>query len=270
MKQKQYIILVCLLLVVAKTVCGQAVQQEIKNDRLVMDKKLLHSDSTAIILTFGQSNSANHGQGSYNCHNQVMNYFNGDLYQAKEPLLGASGNGCSVWTRLADLLIDHQHYKNVIIIPIGIGSSTVECWSEGNCNKKLQEALEYIRNDSIRVTHIVWHQGESDNIENTPKETYKKKLAEVLKQIRAFRITAPLYVCTATYHPSITQKWNGIDTAIQNAQKEFIFENEGVLPGPNTDLIDLAADRYDGVHFSERGLDKFAKELYKCIAIKKE
>ena len=265
MKQKYFIIFISILLAIANTVCGQAVQREFKYERRMMDKKLLYSDSTAVILAFGQSNSANHGQGSYECHNQVFNYFNGDLYQAKEPLLGASGNGCSVWTRLADLLIDQQRYKKIIIIPIGIGSSTVECWSEGNCNKKLQKALQFIKNDSIRVTHIVWHQGESDNIENTPKEIYKKKLAEVLRQIRAFSITAPIYVCTATYHPSITQKWNGIDTAIQRAQQEFILENDGVLAGPNTDLIDLAADRYDGVHFSERGLDKFARELFNCI-----
>jgi hypothetical protein len=166
MKQKHFVILICILFAIAKTISGQTVQKESKYDRLMMDKKLLHSDSTSIILTFGQSNSANHGQGSYECHNQVLKYFNGDLYQAKEPLLGASGNGCSVWTRFSDLLIDGGLYKRVIIIPIGIGSSTC-------------------------------------------------------------------------------------------AQKEFIFENKEVLPGPNTDLIDLATDRYDGVHFSERGLDKF-------------
>jgi len=237
----------------------------------IVSKQVLYADSTAVIFTLGQSNSANHGQGTYQCRNkQIFNYCNGFVFQAQEPLIGASGNGCNVWTRLADLLIDHQLYKKVIIIPIGIGSSAVECWSEGNCNKKLQEALQFIKNDSIRVTHIVWHQGESDNIENTPKEIYKNRLAEVLTQIRTSSITAPFYVCTATYHPSITQKWNGIDTAIQSAQKEFVSENEGVLAGPNTDLIDLAADRYDGVHFSERGLDKFARELYKCIVINKE
>jgi lysophospholipase L1-like esterase len=241
-------------------------QVVVNEKNIIVGKQVLYADSTAIILTLGQSNSANHGQGTYQCRNkQIYSYFNGVVYKAQEPLIGASGNGCGVWTRLADLLIDHRLYNKVIIIPIGIGSSTVQCWSEGNCNKKLQDALQFIKSDSIRVTHIVWHQGESDNIENTSKDIYKNRLAEVLKQIRSFGITAPFYVCTATYHPSITQKWNGIDTAIQSAQKEFVLENKGVLHGPNTDLIDLAADRYDGVHFSERGLDKFARELLKCF-----
>ena len=237
----------------------------------IASKMVLYADSTAVILTLGQSNSANHGQGTYQCRNkQIFNYCNGVVYQAQEPLIGASGNGCSVWTRLADLLIDHQRFKKVIIIPIGIGSSTVECWSEGNCNKKLQEALQFIKKDSIRVTHIIWHQGESDNIENTPKESYTSQLEKILAQIRGYRIMADFYVCVASYHPSITQKYNGIDTAIQNAQIEFVKTHPGTKQGPNTDLLDLAADRFDGVHFSERGLNKFAKELYKCIAEKKE
>jgi hypothetical protein len=270
MKQKYFIIFICTFLVTANIVCGQAVQREYKYDRLVIDKKLLHSDSTAIILTLGQSNSANHGQGSYECHNEVLNYFNGDLYQAKEPLLGASGNGCSVWTRFSDLLIDGGLYKRVIIIPIGIGSSTIHCWANGDCNKKLQVTLQLLVNDSINITHIVWHQGESDNIENTSKEDYMARLDQILEQIRAFQIAAPFFVCAATYHPSITKKHNGIDPLIQSAQTEFVKRNQNVYAGPNTDLIDLAADRFDGVHFSERGLDKFAKELYNCIAIKKE
>jgi len=270
MKQKLYVILICILFTIAKTVSGQTVQKEYKYDRLVMDKKLLQIDSTAVILTFGQSNSANHGQGSYKCHNQVLNYFNGDLYQAQEPLLGASGNGCSVWTRFSDLLIDGGLFKRVIIIPIGIGSSTIDCWANGDCNNTLQVALQLIVKDSIKITHIFWHQGESDNIENTSKEDYIACLGQILEQIRAFQIAAPFFVCTATYHPSITKKHNGIDPLIQSAQTEFVKMNQNVYAGPNTDLIDLAADRFDGVHFSERGLDKFAKELYNCIAIKKE
>jgi len=270
MKQKHFVILICILFAIAKTISGQTVQKESKYDRLMMNKKLLHSDSTAIILTFGQSNSANHGQGSYECHNQVFNYFNGDLYQAQEPLLGASGNGCSVWTRFADLLIDGGLFKRVIIIPIGIGSSTIDCWANGDCNNKLQVALQLIVKDSIKITHIFWHQGESDNIENTSKESYTSQLEKILAQIRGYRIITDFYVCVASYHPSITKKYNGIDTTIQKAQIEFVKTHQGTKQGPNTDLLDLTADRFDGVHFSERGLDKFAKELYKCVAVKKE
>src|SRR4051812_1788685 len=76
-----------------------------QRNRLVVDKKILRSDSIGVILTLGQSNASNFGQGKYECHNKVFNYFDGNVYKAKEPLLGADGVNCSVWTRLADMLI---------------------------------------------------------------------------------------------------------------------------------------------------------------------
>ncbi len=245
------------------------IQKEMINkrrDSLLVDKKLLYSDSTAIILTLGQSNSANYGQGTYECHNQVFNYFKGNLYKAKDPLLGASGPRCSVWTRLADMLIDSGFYNKVIIIPIGIGGVSVDCWANLYCNKTLQETLQLIEKDSIKITHVIWHQGETDNILNTPKEVYKSNLKKVLAQIREYGISSNFYVCVASYHYEMIDKNNGIDTIIQNAQIEFCKENAGTKLGPNTDIINnLASDRNDGVHFSKRGLDKFAVELFNKI-----
>lgn len=240
-------------------------ETEIKlQDRIPANEDILYAGNTAIIFTFGQSNSACHGQGSYSCRNQVYEYFDGNLYPAKEPLIGATGlDGCSVWTRMADMLIDSGFYKQVVLIPAGIGGTTVECWSEGECNKKLTETLSWISKDRIKVTHIIWHQGESDNLENTSKEVYKSRLKKILTQIRNAGQSADFWVCTASYHPAVIGiKDNGIDTIIQQAQMEFVNENPGTRPGANTDEIMLAFDRYDGVHFSRVGLDKFAKEMF--------
>lgn len=237
----------------------------IERDSLRVNKNILYSDSTGIILAFGQSNSANYGQGAYECRNNVYNYFDGNLYKAKEPLIGADGNGCSVWTRLADMLIDSGFYKNVVLISIGIGSTTVDCWANGMCNDRLAETLDQIQNDSFKITHVIWHQGESDNIENTTKDAYKANLSRILLQIREHGIMANFYVCVASYHPDVVDKSNGIDTCIQNAQIEFVNENAGAKLGVNTDSINQPSDRWDGVHFSKIGLDKFAKGLYEKI-----
>ncbi len=195
-----------------------------KRDSLLVDKKILYSDSTAIIFTFGQSNAANYGQGFYTCHNPVFNYFQGKVYKAREPLLGASGPGCSVWTRLADMLIDNGLYNKVILIPIGIDGSPIECWVNGVCNKYLSETLSQIEKDSIRVTHVIWHQGESDAVANTPKEVYKTKLKKILEQVRAHKINAAFYVCIASYQPSNIYKPDRVDSLIQHAQMEFVNE----------------------------------------------
>lgn len=236
-----------------------------KRDSLLVEKKILYSDSTAIIFILGQSNAANYGQGLYTCRNQIFNYFDGQLYKAKEPLIGSTGPGCSVWTRLADMLIDSGLYDKVILIPIAIEGSSIDCWVNGVCNKTLQKTLAQIEKDSIRVTHVIWHQGETDAVENTPKHIYKEKLKKILLQLRKHKITSSFYVCIASYQPSNINKLQGVDTVIQNAQMEFVKENEGTKLGANTDLFNLAIDRYDGIHFSKSGLDKFAKALFEAI-----
>lgn len=246
-------------------------ETEIKlQDRTTVNKEILYAGNTAIIFTFGQSNSACHGQGTYTCRNQVYEYFKGHLYPAKEPLIGATGlDGCSVWTRLADMLIDSGFYKQVVLIPAGIGGTSVECWSEGECNRKLTETLDWISKDKIKCTHIIWHQGESDNLEDTPKDVYKSRLKEIYQQIRDSGIQSDFYVCVASYHPAmIGIKENGNDAIIRQAQIEFVNETPGIKPGPDTDLFNLASDRHDGVHFSTLGLDKFAKELFLKITTK--
>jgi len=248
-------------------------EAEIKlQGRTPVNKEILYAGKTAIIFTFGQSNSACHGQGTYNCRNQVYEYFNEHLYPAKEPLIGATGmDGSSVWTRLADMLIDSGFFKQVVLIPAGIGNTSVQCWSEGACNKKLTETLDWISKDRIKVTHIIWHQGESDNLENTSKEAYKARLKKILTQIRNAGQSADFWVCTASYHPAVIGiKDNGTDTIIQQAQMEFVNENPGTKPGANTDEIMFAFDRHDGVHFSTVGLDKFACELFLKITGKSQ
>lgn len=273
-KKRVKIILVLISLTINIIVIGYFVTIELaqynqwkkifSRDHLIVDKNIIHADQTAIILTFGQSNAASSGQGSYRCRNNVFEYYKGKLYKAEEPLMGAPENyGCSVWTRFSDMLIDSGLYKNVIIIPIAIGSTTVECWSEGICNQKLIETLKYIKKDNIKITHIYFHQGESDNLEKTSKNEYKKRLKKIEKQLRSNGLDAVFYVCIASYHPNITNNCNGLNYEIQKAQIEFASENMGTKNGPNTDSLNLVSDRYDGVHFSKRGLDKFAKLLFK-------
>jgi len=233
----------------------------------LVDKPLLYVDNTAIILTMGQSNATSHGQGDYDCRNSIYEYFRGNLYKASEPLLGAPGNGgCSVWTRLADMLIDSGYYQQVILVNTGIGATTVQCWSEGECNKELRNTLQFIKEDSLSVTHVFWHQGESDNLEETSREDYKKHLQCILALLQEYGIHADLYVCRASYHPAmIGIKDKGVDSRIRSAQTEFILENENVRPGPDTDQYDHVTERHDGVHFSRKGLNRFAYDLFISI-----
>jgi hypothetical protein len=239
--------------------------QEVALSNFTPDKK------TMIALTFGQSNAANRGQTPYTPHNlSVLNYYEGKLYRAKDPLLGTTGPGGSVWTHLGDLLIDSGLYNKIIFVPIAIGNTDIECWTSGPCFQKLEKTLEQLDSLHIKLTHFFWHQGESDNLENTSKQKYKESLKIILQTLRKYHQPADFYISIASYHNGAITKPLGVDAVIRQAQKEFIRENRGVFFGPDTDQLIHTIHRYDGVHFSDFGMKAFAQLWLKAIKEKKE
>ena len=228
---------------------------------------LLNSPKIMVCLAFGQSNAGNYGLGSYECKNKnkIFNFYKGKIYQAKEPLLGPDGAGTSVWTRLADMVIDSGLYTKVLIVPCAIGGTSSQCWVDGDCRKTLDETLKYLQEQKIPLTHIFWDQGETDNVDKVTKEQYKKNLKAIIKVIRDKQFTAPFFASVTSYFPYDNTNPLGIDSDITGAQTEVIDEMDDVKYGPNTDSINLAYYRHEAVHFTEKGLDKLALEWYKKI-----
>src|SRR5262245_57049190 len=72
-----------------------------------------------VIVTLGQSNAANTGQGLHTPKHRVDNFnlYDGKCYKAVEPLLGPSGQGGNFATRLADLLIERRLADRVVLAP---------------------------------------------------------------------------------------------------------------------------------------------------------
>lgn len=227
---------------------------------------IMSGKHTMVALTFGQSNAANRGQVPYTPRNSgVLNYYEGTLYQAKDPLLGATGTGGTVWTHLGDLLIDSGLYQKVIFVSLAIGNTDIACWASGECFKKLEKTLMLLDSQHIKLTHVFWHQGESDNLENTSKYNYKKGLHMLLQVLRKYHQDAAFYISIASYHNGAITKPLGVDTVIRQAQQEFILEHTGVFVGPDTDQLIYAIHRYDGVHFSDFGMNAFAQLWFKAI-----
>ena len=221
------------------------------------------SPNTMIALAIGQSNAASTSNQTYTTKNAVFSYYKGSLYKAMEPLLGSGGDGGCVWTILADKLIDSGLYQKVILIPIAVGSTRIEDWTVGKESKKLNEVLDDLNSKGIKLTHIFWHQGESNTGDD--KNNYKANLKLLLRNIRKHNQPAPFYCSVATYNFYVNNAFNGVDTVLQNAQKEFVLENDNVISGPNTDSIIYAIDRYDSQHFSAIGNLKYADLWFKAL-----
>ncbi len=207
-----------------------------------------------VIVTLGQSNAANHGQGLYSPKHRVDNFnlYDGKCYKAVEPLLGPSGQGGNFATRLADMLIERRLAARVVLAPIAMGGTTVEQWAhEGLFNRRIAASIRRLYDAGLSPDYILWHQGEGNAANgDSGGRQYRKNLLEVVASFRAYSINAPFFValatrCAATPHPNAVN--------VRDGQRAAAIGQLGIFVGPDTDLIG-PEHRYDNCHMSESGL----------------
>ena len=215
-----------------------------------------------VIFTFGQSNSASYGQTTHECQEEVYNWHNGIIYKAKDPLKGVGSYKGSVWTRLADKMIVQGISKKILLVPICIGGTKISQWANnGRYHKTIEQTINNLKLNEIEIDLILWHQGESDNIQNTTTNEYVSDFETIRKTFRINEINAPIFIAIASYYPTenaLMKKQLGCDSLIQNAQYKLIEKHSDIYLGANTDNLDKIYDRHDGIHFSAIGLEKHA------------
>lgn len=219
--------------------------------RPVTCQKLLTSKNLMVAIVFGQSNSANFGEKPGASKDDAYMFFDGICFHAKDPMPGANGDGGSVWTRLGDMLIDEGMYDTVLFVPLGIGGTRMSEWAPGGrFHGRVIGAIAKLRLEGFEPTHMLWHQGESDYA--TPGEIYKAEFRAMLGNIRAQGVDAPIFVSVATWYNNI------INQEIEQAQRELVNPEADIFAGPDTDRLGIPY-RYDGSHFNEAGLTRFAE-----------
>jgi len=229
-----------------------------------VNANLLKNKDTMVLLAFGQSNIANNGETRYKPKNNVYNYYNKKCYKAKEPLLGATGKGGNPCSRLGDMIVKNNLYKNVLLVPLGVGGSSIKRWatSGSRINSLLIKTITELQESGFTITHILWHQGETDREMGTKKEDYKRMFLSIVNDIRNLGVEAPIYVAIATRYG------NRISKDVQEAQLELgNMHNFGLYRGANTDILKSTNPgpyryppyRFDGAHFSDIGLTKHAE-----------
>ncbi len=216
---------------------------------------------TAVLLVLGQSNAANFGESTYAAKSRgTFNFYLGNYYPLADPLLGAKGNKGSVWSRLGDTLIQKGFAKVLIIAPVAIGGTTLVQWKPGGINNHLiVETINALQTKGLTITHILWHQGESDhtihNILMSAADNatqYRNNFLELARQIRSLGVQAPIFTAIATQCSGMPA-----DTMLQKAQRDLSNDTMKIYTGPNTDSLGTEY-RFDGCHFSNSGLLKHA------------
>jgi len=212
---------------------------------------------TAVILIAGQSNAANSGAKRHTTRypDRVLNFVAGRCFVAASPLLGSNGFAGEYWTPLGDQLIESGAFDRVILAPVAVGGSRVAQWASGGDLNATMKPLVAALVSRYRVTHVLWHQGESDLMLRTDVDAYRRAFLSFAASLRVLGVDAPIYVSKAT---RCGPGWK-TPNPVRTAQQELVDTQPGLKSGVDTDLLLEAQDRYDDCHFAESGEMKAAK-----------
>jgi hypothetical protein len=222
---------------------------------------------TFSMLALGQSNIANEGtaDGLYvsgpKVHN--LNFLDGKIYQARDPLLGPTGDRSNFLTRLGDLLA--RDYDSVLIIPIAHGGTSIDDWSPGmtsylspgsGCYWRLVHAIRQIKRAEIELSAILWQQGEAETARcNYDAGLYVKRFLDIARIMRQSGLNAPIYVAQCTRTPT------GLNEPIRGAQRQ-LADYSGIRAGPDLDSLE---DRTPDGHLSVKSLQQAAELWYATL-----
>jgi hypothetical protein len=207
---------------------------------------------TAVLLIAGQSNAANSAAQRHETR----------CYVAASPLLGSTGFAGESWTLMADELIDDRAFDRVILAPVAVGGSTVAQWAKGAALNTSMICLIQDLVTHYRVTHVLWHQGESDFALKTDPARYREEFLSFADTLRANAVDAKIFVSTAT---RCLPGWSE-PNAIQAAQHELAADAPRFEPGVDTDKLLSAEDRYDDCHMADSGEAKTASAWAALLA----
>jgi hypothetical protein len=215
------------------------------------------TDRTAVFLVIGQSNAANSGGQRFRAENsRVAAYFEGTCYAAASPLLGSSGIAGEPWSAIADRLVADGRFDEVVLVPAAIGATALSEWIAGG---ELHPMLQQVVQDAqrhYRLTHVLWHQGETDFSMKTKEDAYIAGFRSLARDLRMWGVAAPIYVSVATRCEETEEQWSS-DNPISRAQRKLASSGEGFAPGVDSDSFLKPLDRYDGCHMAGSGLTKF-------------
>ena len=240
-----------------------------------------------VFVIAGQSNAQGIHQDAPNPLNDLVNcvnsnYGNGFPTDPPKPVftqldnsdgftIAPRGVGSWCWGQLGDILVKRLNVP-VMFFNAAFQGTTVKNWRDsapeggtayGIVNGQpygprqpyinLKLSLQFYAN-MLGVRAVLWHQGETDNLINTPTPDYVNDLNFVINQTRQdYNQTLSWVVSRASYGDFIGEA----DAAIIAAQNQVINTTTNVFAGPNTDAIQIPRRRpplNDPLHFDYNGL----------------
>jgi hypothetical protein len=223
--------------------------------------RLNGGETTGIFIIAGQSNCCNSVDTLYAPTNASkvdnLNIYDGGMYAATDPLLGChnipgtAGMG-NTFGRMADKLIDAGTYQRVILVPIGIGATTVAMWEPSQILfQRFLVAHRRLGAFGLTPQAVLWMQGESDHA--TTQADYEESLSAIITTLQSAGHSTPWLVGQCTYNAGSTS------SAVRAAQAAIV-DGINVFSGADTDTLTGTSvyRQADNTHLTAAGADAAA------------
>jgi hypothetical protein len=171
-------------------------------------------------------------------------------------------DGGSIWPPLGDAL------AQALNVPIGFanvawGGTSSQQWMPG---EQLHQRLLQTGKRLGRFRTVLWQQGESDVIAQTPTEKYVANLIEIRRSAaQAWGFEPCWLLAKSTHHPTVYNDPDG-ENRIRAAIDELV-KRPGFCTGPDTDTLqgENRGDRNSSRHFSAVGQKRAAAMWHAAI-----
>jgi len=248
-------------------------------------KQILCPKDGITLATFGQSNSANYVEplAKVKIPRNLLQYDwrTEKCYEYKEPLLGTDGSGGNILTYTAVQIAENSS-KPVVVIPFGVGGTSVLEWAYGWLSYQQELALSSIKNSGLSPKIFLWHQGESDARVDGSNPDDLKKVQNQKSESRQLGLSKKSYADalqkvvdkTKQYFPdsyfgialvsrcSNKNQWE----PIREGQREIANKNKNTFVSADSDKIYTEKTRYDKCHFSKEGAQELGNEYYSSVS----
>ena len=245
------------------------------------------------IAYFGQSNTVNsvidRRDLKFPTNLYQFDFKSGKCFEYKEPLLGTSGTGGNAITPFA-IHFATVYRKNIIIIPFGVGASSVLEWSYGYLSHLHHHVMLKIQDAGLTPDVFLWTQGEADSHPNWFNDDRQLEIKfsqwpyfETYKQGEfVFGISAELYETSLTkiiaqtrsFFPktyfgiALASKFIGLgqNGEIRKAQQELAERLENVFLSADSDLIWENSMRDQQGHLSFYGANILGEQYFSSVS----
>jgi hypothetical protein len=201
---------------------------------------------TEVWLVLGQSNAANHAERRIEAGASVAAFDGRRCRRARDPLPGGDGEGGSLWTPLAETWVREGRASRVLIAVSAQSATAIAEWQPGGrLHRRALETVAALRSHRLRVTRILWLQGEADAILGTSGPAYAQALVATLEPLHRAS-GAPVHVALAA------RCGDAFSPAVREAQARVAHLFDWARPGPDLDAIG-PGERFERCHFARPG-----------------